>query len=80
MYYKITFGPRNPMPGVKSRTVIARTACHALSLAEMLEASGERTEIVHPHGKRIGFMELRLLAEIEARLTVDHKERVRRIL
>ena len=66
MSYRVTFEPLNRIPGVKPRTFERETAALAWVEVQGLMASDEKVKIVNPHGREIGWQELKRLATEEA--------------
>lgn len=65
MPYKVTFEPLNRIAGVEPTTVEIETAAAAWIEVYGLMASDERVRIVNPHGREIGWQELKDIAEKE---------------
>lgn len=66
MPYKVTFEPLNRIAGVKPKTVEIETAAEAWMEVYGLMKSDERVTIVDPHGRTIGWQELKEIAAKEA--------------
>ena len=62
----MTFEPRNRIAGVKPKTVEIETAAKAWMEVDGLMLSDERVTIVDPHGREIGWQELKEIASKEA--------------
>ena len=66
MPYKVTFEPLNRIAGVKPTTVDIETAAKAWMEVHGLMASDEKVTIIDPHGRVIGWQELKEIAAKEA--------------
>jgi len=66
MTFSVTFGPRNPIPGVRHKTVEKETAAEAWALVLQLEASDEEARVHDASGREVGREELRTLAKAGA--------------